>query len=85
MDELKKWLLNRISVLRRQEEKYWQEQQYAYENVLEKIEQIESDGGFDNWYDTQVSGADVKSIACKKLCRQSWKAAIEHANKTGQE
>ncbi len=83
MDELKKWLLNRIYVAKGKAGLDWKERLYTYVAVLEKIEQIESDGEFDKWYESHL--IDSKGWYTKSLCRQSWEAGLKYANKTGQD
>lgn len=80
MDELKKWLLNRIAVAHGKVAvgENWEERSYAYEAVLEKIEQIESDDEFDIWYSSSYFSTQPPH---RELCLRAWKAGLSHANK----
>lgn len=77
MDELKRWLLNRIGVTesepRSTPEINWQERRYAYRAVLDKINQIERDAAFDRWYDP--------CLPKRSNCREAWNAGHEAAEK----
>ncbi len=88
MDELKRWLLNRIGVAedqarqsRSDSPRNWQERSCAYEAVLDKINQIERVAAFDEWYDPCL----LERGSTKMCCREAWNAALKakkcHAEK----
>ncbi len=91
MEELKEWLQNRIGEAWDEPANkgiIWKDRLFAYTAVLEKIEEIEKDKNFNEWYGANLSmnfsgkfvNEFVKNNDMKNICRVVWDAGIKNEN-----